>query len=363
MASFFNIAKIRSLLSETIDGDKAAQSMFCSGGNHNIAETVIEACRIGDVKSNLELVRAIANGMGDYVRRYPAPPSYKQRLWDSCDSWIRRIADKLGVEAGTAFEDELPRPVARDLGVDLIKALHDENGKTKEELAEKLNVGIKTIQTELRALDPSLQKSGPMIRALRIAGQEMHPKIEVKSEARADNPRAVERKFYMKNRLHPIALQLNTQEAATLLLSLFRMNEDTGSLLSREMAIDVWCQLSDYGQRRIQEKYGVKDQEFSAFLDEIKEELGANRLVTFHTEEQQRDDNMSLDELVMSSFKTGDACRIVLKQGGKTIRIDKARIAPADLHENRWLAIPAEEYPDKSSAVSFSTEEVWDIRW
>ena len=72
---------------------------------------------------------------------------------------------------------------------------------------------------------------------------------------------------------------------------------------------------------------------------------------------------MSLDELVMSSFKTGDACRIVLKQGGKTIRIDKARIAPADLHENRWLAIPAEEYPDKSSAVSFSTEEVWDIRW
>lgn len=363
MASFFNIAKIRSLLSETIDGDKAAQSMLFHGENQGFVDAVIEACHMSEIRTNTEAVRAIASGMGDYVRRYPAPPSYKQRLWDSCDSWIRRIADKLGVEAGTAFEDELPRPVARDIGVDLIKALHDEKGKTKEELAEKLNVGIKTIQTELRALDPSLRKSGPKIRPLRIAGQEMHPKIEVKSEAREDNPHAVERKFYMKNRLHPIALQLNTQEAATLLLSLFRMNEDTGSLLSREMAIDVWCQLSDYGQSRIQEKYGAKDREFNAFLDEIKEELGANRLVTFHTEEQQRDDNMSMGELVMSSFKTGDACRIVLKQSGKTIRIDKAKITPADLHENRWLAIPVEKYPDKSSAVSFSTEEVWDIRW
>ena len=362
MSSFFNIAKIRSLLSETIDGDKAAQSMFCSGGNHNIAETVIEACRIGDVKSNLELVRAIANGMGDYVRRYPAPPSYKQRLWDSCDSWIRRIADKLGVEAGTAFEDELPRPVARDIGVELIKALHDENGKTKEKLAEELGVGKKTIQTELRALDPSLRKSGPKIRPLRIAGQEMHPKIEVKSEARADNPRAVERIFFMKNRLHPIALQLNTQEVGTLLQALYRNNADTKSILSYEMALDVWCQLSPYGQKRIQETFGSKDGGFRDFLDDMIAELKEGRLIAFHTEEEQRG-NMSLGELVMSSFKTGDTCRIVLKQSGKTIRIDKAKITPADLHENRWLAIPVEEYPDKSSAVSFSTEEVWDIRW
>ena len=362
MASFFNIEKIRSLLSETIDGDKAAQSMLFHGENQGFVDAVIEACHMSEIRTNTEAVRAIASGMGDYVRRYPAPPSYKQRLWDSCDSWIRRIADKLGVEAGTAFEDELPRPVARDIGVDLIKALHDEKGKTKEELAEKLNVGIKTIQTELRALDPSLQKSGTKIRPLRIAGQEMHPKIEVKSEARADNPHAVERKFYMKNRLHPIALQLNTQEIGTLLQALYRNNADTGSILSYEMALDVWCQLSPYGQKRIQETFGSKDGGFRDFLDDMIAELKEGRLIAFHTEEEQRG-NMSMGELVMSSFKTGDACRIVLKQGGKTIRIDKARITPVDLHENRWLAIPVEEYPDKSSAVSFSTEEVWDIRW
>ena len=270
MASFFNIAKIKSLLSETIDGDKVAQSMIFHGENHGIVDSVIEACHMSEIKTSTELVRSIANGMGDYLRKYPAPPSYKQRLWDSCDCWIRRIADKLGVETGITFEDEMPRPVARDLGVDLIKALHDEAGKTKEKLAEELNVGSKTIQTELRALDPSLREGGADIRPLRIAGQEMHPKIEFRLQAREDNPRAVERVYYMKNRLHPIALQLNTQEAATLLLALFRMNEDTGSLLSREMALDIWCQLSNYGQCRIREKYGSNDREFNAFLDEIE---------------------------------------------------------------------------------------------
>ena len=313
MASFFNIAKIRSLLSETIDGDKAAQSMFCSGGNRNIAETVIDACQIGDVKTNLELVRAIANGMGEYLSRYPAPATYKQRLWDSCDSWIRRIAEKRGVEAGTLFEDDWPRPVARDLGVELIKTLHDENGKTKEQLAERLNVGIKTIQTELRALDPSLKKSGPKIRPLRIAGQEMHPSIRFKFQAKADNPKALERVYYMPERLHPLALQLNTQQVGTLLLSLFRMNEETGSMLSREMAIDIWCQLSSYGQRRIREIFGKNNGPFTEFLDDIAAELQDGRLPAFHTEDEMSEDAMSPDELIMAAFKGGKECMIEIR--------------------------------------------------
>lgn len=365
MASFFNIIeKNYTLLSSTAGEDRYAKSMLSPGDDErSIMKSIESACADVVIRTNDDLAKAIAEGMADYLRSYPAPASYKQILWDSCNSWYQRITKKLNVDAASTFEDELPRPVAKDMGVDLIKALHDENGKSKKKLSVELGVGEKTIQTELRALDPTLRNKGERIRPLRIAGQEMHPKIEFRLQAREDNPRAVERVYYMKNRLHPIALQLNTQEAATLLLALFRMNEDTGSLLSREMALDIWCQLSNYGQCRIREKYGSNDREFNAFLDEIEEELGAARLVTFRTEEQQRDDNMSLDELVMSSFKNGDDCRIVLKQGGKTIRIDKARIIPANLGENRWLAIPAEEYPDQSNEVSFSTEEVRDIRW
>ena len=362
MASFFNIAKIRSLLSETIDGDKAAQSMFCSGGNRSIAETVIDACQIGGIKTNSELVRAIANGMGDYLSKYPAPATYKQRLWDSCDSWIRRIAKKLGVEAGTIFEDDWPRPVARDLGVELIKALHDENGKTKEKLKNELGVGEKTIQTELRALDPSLQKSGPKIRALRIAGQEMHPSIRFRFQVKADNPHAFERVYYMPERLHPLALQLNTQEVGTLLLSLFQMNEETGSILSREMAIDVWCQLSDYGQRRIREVFGKNNGLFTVFLDDIAAELQDGRLLAFHTEDEMSEDAMSPDELIMAAFKGEKKCMIEIRKDGETIRRNNSRIVMIDGNTDTWLAIPADEYTDRTKALRFTGAEVIKIR-
>jgi hypothetical protein len=361
MASFFNIEKIRALLESTAGKDRYARAMLSSGGDGRSGVKSIEsACADVVIRTNDDLAKAIAEGMADYLRSYPAPASYKQILWDSCNSWYQRITKKLNVDAASTFEDELPRPVAKDMGVDLIKALHDENGKSKKKLSVELGVGEKTIQIELRALDPTLRNNGERIRPLRIAGQEMHPTIQ--SQYMEDGFGSFERRFYMKDRLHPIALQLNTQEAATLLLSLFKMNEATGSLLSREMALDIWCQLSEPGRDRIHEVFGSKDPDFKAFLNEIKAELEENRLVTFHTEEQQRDNNMSRDELVMSAFKGGEVCRIELKQGGKNIRIDKARIVPINLSEDRWLAIPADEYPDRTNAVPFTTGDVRDIR-
>ena len=161
MASFFNIEKIRRLLYRTIGDDKLAASMFRPGGRRqSIVDAVAEACPMGGINTNADLLHTVIDGMAEYLRGYPSPASYKQHLWDSCDSWIRRIAELLDLDAGNLFEDELPRPVARDLGVELIKALHTEGGKTKAQLEQDLHIGQKTIQTELRALDPSLQKAG-----------------------------------------------------------------------------------------------------------------------------------------------------------------------------------------------------------
>ena len=363
MASFFNIEKIHALLADTAGEDRYAQAMLSHGGDgRSVMKSIEAACAVMKIRTADDLATAIAEGMADYLRSYPAPASYKQILWDSCNSWYKRIAEKLNVDAASTFEDELPQPVTKDLGVELVKALHDENGKSKGKLSDELGVGEKTIQNELRALDPKLRRKGEKIRPLRIAGQEMHPTIQYRDQYSEDDSHKLTRLFYMKDRLHPIALQLNTQETGTLLLSLFKMNEATGSLLSREMALDIWCQLSKPGQDRICEVFGLKDPDFKAFLDDIKAELEENRLVTFHTEEQQRDNNMSWDELVMSAFKGGEAFRIELKQGGKTIRIGKARIVPENLSEDRWLAVPADEYPDRTNAVPFTTGEVREIR-
>ena len=361
MNSFFNIAKIDALLSSTVDGDKIALSMCSPDNKHSIADAIKKACRAVDINTNTQLVRAIAEGMGNYLREYPAPPSYKQRLWDSCDKWIQRIAGKLGVEDTHCFEDEIARPVERDLGIDLIKALHDEEGKTKAVLAQELNIGEKTIQTALRALDPALRKGGNDIRPLRIAGQEMHPSIQYRHQTSKDNPRAVERVFYMENRLHPIALQLNTQELGTLLQSLYRMYDEAASNLSNEIALDIWCQLTAYAQDRIVETFGSRDPGFADFIDMLKAELAEGQLVTFQAAEQQTD-IMSMKDLLMYTFKDAVICGLVVRRDGGRLHLDKVRIVPSEADPDAWFAVPPDEYPDLTNAISFTTEDVLSIK-
>ena len=357
MTSFSNIAKIRRLLYRTLGDDKLATSMLRPGGRHqSIVDAVAEACPMGGINMNADLLHTVIDGMADYLRGYPSPASYKQHLWDSCDSWIRRIAEVLGLDAGDLFEDELPRPVERDLGIELIKALHAKGGKTKAELERELGVGKKTIQTELRALDPSLQKTGEKVRPLRIAGQEMHPKIEYRDQYQEDNAHRYDRVFYMEERLHPLALQLNTHQVGTLLLALYRRYEDEESNLSYEMALDVWCQLSPYGQERIKEIFG-REPGFREFLEQIRAELAEGRLLAFHSEDELID-SLSHGELLMGLYKGAVECRIKIRQNGKTIELDKARIVSNGGNHNAWLAIPWSEYPDETNAVSFTTEEL-----
>lgn len=357
MASFVNKAKIRRLLYQTLGNDKLAASMLRPGGRRqSIVDAVAEACPLGGINTNADLLHTVIDGMADYLRGYPSPASYKQHLWDSCDSWIRRIAEVLGLNAGNLFEEELPRPVERDLGIELIKALHTEGGKTKAELEQELGVGQKTIQTELRALDPSLRKQGKTVRPLRIAGQEMHPKIECRDLYREGSSHSYDRVFYMEERLHPLALQLNTHQVGTLLLALYRRYEDEESNLSYEMALDIWCQLSPYGQKRIKEIFG-QEPGFRDFLEQIQAELAEGRLLAFHSEDVLID-SLSHGELLMGLYKGAVECWIRIRQNGRPIELDKVRIVSNRKDHNSWLAIPWSEYPDQTNAVSFTTEDL-----
>ncbi len=330
-----------------------------SDSSNSIIDKIEKTWEGIEIKTKPELAQSIAEGMADYLRSYPAPASYKQKLWDSCNQWYRRTAGRLGVSDGAAFEEEMPRPVERDLGVDLVKALHDAGGKTKEQLGKDLGVGEKTIQTELRALDPSLQERGKRVRPLRLAGQELHPQIQVREQTDPDNPRITKRLYHTENRLHPIALQLNTQEAATLLLALFRRYDEEGSILSLEMALDIWDQLSDPGKDRIKEIYGDKEIGFRSFIEEIEAELEEGRLIVFHSEDEQRE-LLSGDELCMNLFKNADICHVKIRRGGTKYEIPKARII-REGHKS-WIAVPSDEYPDKTNAISFTEQDLVDIR-
>ena len=356
------LSKIRPLLYTTAKKDNIAMSMLKDKSNHKSIESyIMDAGENVEKKTNLDIARIIAEGMADYLRAYTAPVSYKQRLWESCNNWFTRIVKRLDIPEAISFEDELPRPLIRDIGVDLIKALHDEGGKTKEQLSAELGIGEKTIQTELRALDPSLQERGKQIRPLRLAGQELRPKIEYEDRADENNPGTTRRYFKMKERLHPIALQLNTQEIGTLLYALYKRNEENHSILSREMAIDIWCQLSPYGQTRIEEIYGERSIGFQSFLEDIQDEIEDSRLITFHTEDEQSENNMSRSELLLHALKSDIPHYFVIYRNGQKIILEKARIKIEDLEKDQWKAIPEDKILNNAGAIVFSSQDKFEI--
>ena len=184
----------------------------------------------------------------------------------------------------------------------------------------------------------------------------MHPKIECRDLYREGSSHSYDRVFYMEERLHPLALQLNTHQVGTLLLSLYRSFDEEESNLSYEMALDIWCQLSSYGQKRIEEIFG-QEPGFRNFLEQIRAELAEGRLLAFHSEDELID-SLSHGELLMGLYKGAVECRIKIRQNGKTIELDKARIVSNGGNHNAWLAIPWSEYPDETNAVSFTTEEL-----
>ncbi len=300
-----------------------------------------------------ELFNRLLEGMADYLREYPAPSYRRQDLWDFCDGWAGRIAAELGLTYSPKLEDEIDRPACADTGIALVKALHDEKGKTKSELAAELGVSEKTVQTDLRALDPGLSAVRRKPDVLRVGGQEMRVKVEC-----VKDPKSGKRSYYTKNRLHPLILQLNTMQVGHLLTALGKKSDDEGDIVCRELAIYVWDQLSKQARERVREIYAAGDSAFSAFLDEIGEGYGERRSMPYQTEDEMRN-GLDMRLSFESVWKAGVTVKkMTVKRGGEKTVLRGVRINwdPAD--RNRFWAIPADEWPDEEHAFEFQENEV-----
>lgn len=127
------------------------------------------------------------------------------------------------------------KPVEDDADIVLVKDLHEP--RTKEELAEHLCVGEKTIRNKLRAID---EGTG----GIRLGGQRVHVKI---SKTQEDSQTKCQ--YQTKNRMHPLILQLNTTQLGCLLTALAQ--DDIDYAINRITASYIWDQLSEYAKTRI----------------------------------------------------------------------------------------------------------------
>jgi hypothetical protein len=297
----------------------------------------------------------IVEGMADYLKEYPATPNYRQGLWVTCKNWVDRIAGELGIKEFD-FSEEVPEPVARDTGIALVKALHPSKGMTKEELEKELGVSDKTIQTGLRALDPSLSKGGNIPAPFRFAGQEMHVKITVETDEEHGKHR-----YHTANRLHPIALQLNTMQVGNLLRALQEIDagpdQAADNEVCRGIALDVWIQLSPTARARLKKIYRGRYPEFASFLDEL-EDAAEKGLLEFRTElEMERELELEIRQQLELAAKGGRRCSLTLRQEDREMRLEHVVIDWAT-GDGSYLAIPADPLPDREKAVRFWLDEV-----
>lgn len=189
--------------------------------------------------SDTQLLAAISAGMGAYLQSYRAQPVFKQKTREKLLEWIHAIGSGYHVELEDAQADWVI-PVQRDSGVELVRLLHDRNGLTKRELADRLGVSSKTVQSDLRRLAPSLCEEKPrkVPEPLRAAGHEMHVRIRCDEVPGSHG----DRRYSTPDTLHPLVLQFNVTQVAAVLMAL-QQAYDNGiyGTYCLESAMDIWC--------------------------------------------------------------------------------------------------------------------------
>ena len=142
----------------------------------------------------------------------------------------------------------------------------------------------------------------------------MHVKVEEKEGSSSHD----EKKYHTPDSMHPLILQLNVTQVGALLLALMpAYNDGPYGTSVLETAMDIWCQLSDYGKKRMREHFAVLYPELGSFIETIESELSADRYPSFSTEEQMFQE-ASLEEQLGYAFKSGMPCNIRLKDDPQT---------------------------------------------
>ncbi len=311
-------------------------------------------------EQNNYCIKRIASAMEEYLHLYPAPPVSKQKLYNIFSAWLQRIADTYNIENIEEDLALLPKPIENDTPLALIKALHEEGEKTKEELAKELNVTEKTIQTTLRKLSPSLaEKKTKSPGEIRLGEQKLYVDISCREDYKGKG-----KKYYrMDNTMHPLVLQMNVMQLGVLLESLQKSYSNEISLVTLGIALDIWGQLSDYGKKRLHKIFTPGNEELKDFFDALEDEIKGDRIIMFKTEREllEEKDVYSWDQ-VMMVFKSGCTCDIHLIENGKSKVLYKKRIVQRVVDgEYIFYAIPTDEEDTSEQGIALCLDNLRDI--
>lgn len=240
-------------------------------------------------KSERNLLTAygcIAAAMVVYLESYPAVFSFKQQTKELFRNWLLRIRQMYSI-ADTADPAELTvGKNERDTGVAMLKLLHTRSGVTYGEIEHGIGGSIsrRAIQKDFLKIFPSLYTGeGTPDVPFRLGGQPLLADIELvdPTETRAEHKR-----FRTLNSVHPLVLQENIMQLATLLKALAHQYYDQEDDVSRLIAVDIWSQMSSYARGKIIDYYAFDDVTLQDLISEINDPSPDGHACVYHTEKE-----------------------------------------------------------------------------
>lgn len=247
-------------------------------------------------KSEANLLRAYSSimcAMIEYIEDFPATFSFKQRTKRNFKIWLEKIRKDYHL-GNQKLPDELNPNKESDTAIALLKLLHSREGVTYDDIHQELEIGVRAIQKDLVKLSPAMYTgNGEVYAPFRLGGQKLQAEIELVERTK----KAGEKRFYTRNTVHPLVLQENVMQLATLLKSLCHQYYDYEDDISVTIAVDIWSQLSSYAQSKIENYFTYGDQDFAAFINILKDECPDDHVCAYHTERQMiRDIEMPIDQ-------------------------------------------------------------------
>lgn len=296
------------ILSESIYNKRSLKFFL----NRATEEAILLLCDIDDSGAYEILVDAV----GEYLHAYPAPATVKMNLYETLYKWCEEIAWENNISGYEGLLEELQKPVEYELPIEIIKALHVQDGVTKENLEAKYVVSSKKIQNIIHQISGENREN-----PLRIGGQVVNVPVSHHKEERRDE----KRRFYTPNTMSPVIFQLNIMQVAALLQSFQYNYQEKGNAIPLDMAIDTWSQLSDYAKERVREKYCQSDPEFANFLDLVEAESTSLGYRFMDESELLARGNLSASEQIHNADKGDRICNIELMKPYRTRKNQRVR--------------------------------------
>lgn len=255
--------------------------------NSLLEKNAKELCNDKSIKDDNVLIhRIITRTLEEYLRHYPAPFSFKQRIREKFLEWITKIEKIYGIYDEDLNMEFFEDYKSKNVAITIIKELHNRDGVTKKELSTKLGITPRAVLNAMDKLDGDGEPYYLGDQPVRVEIEYLRVDEDTAKEESVSNNA---RKYRTYNTLNPIILQENMLQLYTLIkCMLIQIDDDNKQTLLYAVLQDVYFQLSEYARQRVHKLMEVNDKQLLHYLQELDELAPTDDVVKFITEREMK---------------------------------------------------------------------------